>query len=146
MNEHENLTMKKPIRLVGISGEIEKEQAPEQIGLLWQRAAAAGLLRPGQAAFAAYYGYRDRLANRYRVLVGIESDDDPEADQEALVIPAGAYATFEEEGPAIEAAQRLWRHVWTRWGQRDTRRFDIDLERHEGPLDHARVSLLIGVA
>ena len=146
MNEPEPLTLKQPIRLVGLSSAIEKANAPQLIGELWQRAAAAGLLRPDQPAYAAYYDYQDRLANRYRVLVGVESESEPGAGQKALLVPVAAYASFEKEGPAIDAAQSLWRHVWTSWGQRGARRFDIDLERHEGTPAHARVTLLIGVA
>jgi len=132
MNEHETHTMKQPTRLVGVTGAIEREKAAQQIGELWQRAVAAGLLRHGQPAHAAYYDYQDRLANRYRVLVGRETDDEPGTDQEVVFVRPGDYASFAEEGPAIDAAQGLWKQVWTRWAQRDKPRFDVDVERHEG--------------
>lgn len=145
MSEHETVTRKRPLRLVGVSSTVEKDTAPRQIGELWQRAAAAGLFRPDQPAYAAYYDYEDRLANRYRVLVGRACDDEPGPDQEVIELPAGDYARFGAEGPAIEVTQNLWREVWTRWAQRDRRRFDVDIECHEGGPEHAKVALLIGV-
>lgn len=145
MSEHETVTLQQPLRLVGVSGMVEKDAAPQQIGELWQRAAAAGLLRPDRPAFAAYYDYEDRLANRYRVLIGLEGDDEPGPDQDVVELPAGDYARFGDEGPAVEVTQKLWRQVWTRWSERDRRRFDVDVERHEGGLDQAKVALLIGV-
>ncbi len=144
MNEPK--TLEAPtVRIVGCGGDIDKENAPEQIGALWQRAIAARIVRPGAPSYAVYTNYEDRLANRYRVVVGVESDAEPGPDQEVVHLPAQAYAVFEATGPAAEVAGQLWRHVWTAWGGGDRRAFDVDYERYVGGPEHAELSLFIGL-
>ena len=133
------------IRIVGVATTIDKEHASERIGALWQRAAEAGLVVAGKPSYAAYFAYEDELANKYRVIVGSESDGDPSPGQEALVLPAGSYVRFDDEGAAATTAMRLWRHIWSGWKSDAQRSFAIDFERYEGSPEHARVALYVGV-
>ena len=137
-------TLSEPLRIVGFAAEIEKDQAPAQIGALWQKAAAAGLFREGAATYGVYYAYQDRLANRYRLLVGVRSDAPAGEGQEAVEVPSGDYAVFHGEGPASEVASRLWQGVWTTWSERGERSFRVDFERFRGSPDHTTLELFIG--
>lgn len=143
--QEQNTTLDKDIRIVGFSAVIDKDHVADRIGALWQRAAEAGLLREGSPSFAAYFAYEDQLANKYRVLVGSESDGDPTEGQEAIVLPAGDYVRFADEGEAVATAMRLWRHVWSGWKEGARRTFGIDFERYDGTPDRAQVALYVGV-
>jgi len=135
-------TRNETTRVVGYAATIDKETAHEQIGALWAKAATGGLLG-SSPTYGVYTDYEDRLAERYRVLVGVESEAEPAPDQEVVHLPAGRYAVFEAEGPPAEVAPSLWRHVWTRW--KGDRAFVTDWERYEGGPDAAKVALFVGL-
>lgn len=145
MNEPKILEAR-AVRIVGCGGVIDKAQAPAQIGALWQRAVAAGVVRPDAPSYAVYTDYEDRLATRYRVVVGGESDAEAGPGQEVVEIPAGRFAVFEATGAPAEVAGQLWNCVWTQWSDRDRRSFAVDYERYVGSPDRAELSLFIGLA
>ena len=115
------------------------ELDPESV--LRGRAGSRGGLLGDGPSYGVYTAYEDRLANRYRVVVGTATDRAPAADEEVVHLPAGPYAVFRDEGPGSTVAARLWRGVWTRWNERGDRAFDVDFERYEGGPEAARVSL-----
>lgn len=132
-----------PVTITGVAATVDKPSAQQTIGALWGQAGQAGALSAPVPSYGVYTAYEDRLANRYRVVVG-----QPGASGDALeevTLPAGDYVVFEDHGPTVEVTQRLWQHVWTQWAQRDRRRFDVDFERYEGGPDEATVRLFIGV-
>ncbi|MGW2301780.1 AraC family transcriptional regulator [Streptomyces sp. NPDC001809] len=45
----------------------------------------------------------------------VVSDAEVPAEFEALDVPAGSWAVFENEGPLPEAVQHLWRDIFTQW-------------------------------
>lgn len=130
-----------PITIRGVAADVDKATAPDTIGTLWGRAAQLGAIGASGPTYGVYTDYADRLANRYRVVVGQEAS----AGETSVTLPAGDYVVFEDRGPAAEVAQRLWNHVWTAWEERDRRTFDVDFERYEGSPDDAKVSLFIHV-
>jgi predicted transcriptional regulator YdeE len=134
-----------PQHIVGFSEAIEKEHAREQIQALWARAAAAGLLASGEAVYAVYYDYQDRLAEQYRVLVGVESFDSARPEWDKVALPRGTYAVFEARGEPPHVAGQCWRVVWTQWAQASQRSFRCDFERYEGPPQDACLKLHVGV-
>ncbi len=138
------ITLEQPLTVVGLSGEVEKPSAQQTIGALWGQAAQAGALSAPAPSYGVYSDYQDKLANRYRVTVGQPEAPASETTR-AVTLPAGEYVVFEDRGPGAEVAARLWRHVWTKWPERDRRTFDVDFERYEGSPDEATVSLYIGV-
>ncbi|MCA9548729.1 MAG: effector binding domain-containing protein [Myxococcales bacterium] len=132
-----------PIRVLGYASWIDKARASQQIGALWGQASQAGLLHPDRPAFGVYFDYQDRLADRYRVLVGVESDATPVDGQETITIPAGRYARLTGEGRAAEVASTLWREVWTDGALGAQRSFGVDFERYVGGPEDSRVELMI---
>jgi len=135
-------TLERPQRVVGFAADVTKLEASAIIGGLWQRAAAAGLFGGGADAYSVYFDYQDRLADRYRVLVGVASDDEPGEGQEAVTLPAGPFVVFTDRGASVAVATALWTSVWTTWSERERRSFDVDFERHA---DDAEVQLFLGV-
>ncbi|MCA9624036.1 MAG: GyrI-like domain-containing protein [Myxococcales bacterium] len=131
------------VRIVGFGATIDKATAAEQIGALWQRVAMAGKLREGEPSYAAYLDYEDRLANRYRVVVGAASDAPVQEGEEEVILPAGDYAVFSAKGPAAVVAKEAWQQVWTK--SAEPRRFEVDFERYRGTPEASELELFVGV-
>ena len=133
----------KQIRIVGISVVTSETSAPMDIGTLWQKAGAAGVLKFDAANYGVYTDYENGRAGAFRVVVGSESDAEPGDGQVVVEIPAGAYRVVEDEGKVPDIVTKAWQQVRSNW--EDDRTFTVDYERYLGTPEHSKFELHVGV-
>lgn len=133
----------KKIRIVGISVTTSEATAPQDIGGLWGKAAASGVLRGDDYNYGVYCDYEKGRRGSYRVVVGSESEAEPLDGQVVIEIPAGPYEVIEAEGAVEEIVGAAWQQVWKNWEERRT--FAVDYERYLGAPEHSKFGLYIGV-
>ena len=129
-------------RIVGISIETGGEHAAGEIGQLWGRAHASGLITdPSAPTFGVYYAYTDAQATRYRVLVGQESQAPLPVGGEEIMIPKGDYMVLADKGAVSEKVGGMWKQAWTTL--RSERTMKVDFERYVGGPDAAEIELFL---
>jgi len=141
MSQTKPQTLAKSIRIVGLAITTNEKSAQADIGGLWMRAGAAGLLRHDAANYGVYKNYQGDRHGEYTVVVGSESEAKAKDDQVVCEIPAAEYQTWSGEGPAAQVAGQAWTHVWQNLD--DKRAYTLDFERHEGSPEHTKMSLYI---
>ncbi len=133
----------KRIRIVGISIVTSETSAPMDIGALWQKAGAAGVLRFDAANYGVYTDYENGRAGAFRVVVGSESDVEPSEGQVVVEIPEGSYRVVEDEGKVSDIVAKAWQRVRSNWDE--DRTFVVDYERYLGTPEHSKFELHVGV-
>lgn len=123
------------------------------IGGLWQRFMEAGMDAsvPGAATepyacYALYYGY-DPAGSEYDLLIGRETNAEPDATPERQTIPAGRYAKFEiRGGDVVSSVQQVWGAIWDDEELMARRAFTVDFEAYLPGEDMACADIDIYVA
>ena len=120
-----------PILVLGVSCRTNDEDATRDIGALWARAGALGLLSSGPEAFAVYSDYVVENGH-YEVTVTVGRSARPgEAVPEGLTlveVPAQRCSLIRTDG-SIPSVQQGWASVWQRWPDGAARSFVADLEQ-----------------
>lgn len=134
-------------RIVGITALIQKDHAQRQIAELWQHTAQTGVLRQDDTpVYAVYFGYQDKLAGEYRILIGYESTVPLSPGEEEVILPAGEFMEFIESGPMAETATVMWQHIWTKpWPEKGRRSFQVDCERYINKPGQSEVTIWLGL-
>jgi predicted transcriptional regulator YdeE len=128
------------VKINGVSIETDDAHAFADIGALWAKAGAAGVLR-GAEAWAIYDRYSVNGGGyRVRVTVGGAAPDG------MVVAPAQKVWHLVTDG-SIEALRDAWARVWKRWPDGGARAFVADVERWEMGEDGApkRAEIFVGV-
>ena len=133
-------------RIAGFSTRTTHARAGLDIGPLWGRASAEGVLGSNSQPVAAYYDY-DPDSDAYTALIGVELQPDQAAPEGLEVVEVPAQTCLVDEAPAeIAAVGAWWSGLWQRWPDGGPRRLAVDLERWMGGMgpEH-RVQFEIGV-
>ncbi|MDF2697547.1 MAG: Integron-associated effector binding protein [Labilithrix sp.] len=122
--------------VLGVSCETNNADAMKDIGELWARAGAAGLLSGSAHAWAAYHHYELKNGGyAVTVTVGRAATAD-EAVPEGLAridVPAQRCMHIATNG-SIDAIRDAWSEVWGRWPDGGPRAFAVDVEHWQmGP-------------
>ncbi len=114
----------------GLSIRTSHATARDDIGPLWGRVAAAGILDGKAQAVAVYHDYEVR-PDGYEVTLTVGSDaatsDDVPAGLVRVEVPAQRCAVWETDG-SVEQVVAAWQDVWARWPDGGPRSFAADVE------------------
>ncbi len=120
----------------GLSVRTSHATAKDDIGPLWAKVAASGMLQGHAEAVAVYHDYEVRPDGyECTVTVGFEAKPDavvPE-DMTRVEVPAQRCALWETDG-SVEQVVAAWQDVWVQWPDGGPRSFGADVEIWEqGP-------------
>lgn len=120
----------------GLSCRTSHAEAGQDIGALWEKVAASGLLEGHGRAVAVYHDY-DVGPEGYQVTVtvGREASGDavPEGAQRVRV-PTQRCAVWKTDGSVPEVVA-VWQKVWEQWPDGGPRSFGADVEIWEQSAD-----------
>lgn len=120
-----------PMHVLGVSCRTNDQDATRDIGPLWARAGALGLLSTGPEAFAVYHQYVVENGH-YEVTVTVgRAARAGEVVPEGLTlveVPAQHCSRIRTDG-SIPSVQEGWASVWKRWPDGAGRSFVADLEQ-----------------
>ena len=131
--EHTQLTA----RVVhGLCCRTSHATAKDDIGPLWAKVAASGVLEGQQQAIAVYHDYEVRPDGyEVTVTVGLEVDADAAVPEgmARVEVPAQRCARWKTDG-SVEQVMGAWQEVWAQWPDGGPRSFGADVEIWEqGP-------------
>lgn len=136
------------LTLVAVQARIEPDRAMEQIGALWGRFMAEGLLRripdrpDDHTIVAAYTDYESDHTGEYTLLLGAPTRDtaEPPDGMVRRTFAAQTYARIQATGPIPQVVQQTWQSVYT---SPLPRAFTADFERYDvrNMGEHAQLEL-----
>ncbi len=141
-------TTRLPARSVlGYSCRTSHATAAADIGPLWAKVGASGILEGRSRAIAVYHDYTV-LPDGYDVTVTVGREVDageptPEG-LERVDVPEQACATWTTDG-SVEQVVAAWRTVWEQWPDGGPRSFGADVEVWEQGPDGKPASALVYV-
>lgn len=120
----------------GLSCRTSHATAKDDIGPLWAKVGASGMLHGQRQAVAVYHDYEVR-PDGYEVTLTVGLEVDPgTAVPEGMArveVPAQRCALWETDG-SVEQVVAAWQEVWTKWPDGGPRSFGADVEIWEqGP-------------
>lgn len=154
-------TLSEAITCSGIStrttnhGEISHDTA--KLGRLWQKFYQnyAIQLPEGEDIYGIYHNYESKdLVGAFDVVasweVAEESDESQYKDDTVeVMIPAGQYLVFSEEGHMPNTVMNAWERAWEYFNDPEcahTRTYNVDFECYiDGNLEYGQVDLYIGI-
>lgn len=120
-----------PMHVLGVSCRTSDTEATRDIGALWARAGALGLLSSRPEAFAVYHQYVVENGH-YEVTVTVgraaRADQVVPEGLSLVEVPAQHGSIIRTDGN-IPSVQQGWASVWTRWPDGAARSFVADLEQ-----------------
>ena len=120
----------------GLSVRTSHATAKDDIGPLWAKVGASGMLEGHAEAVAVYHDYEVR-PDGYECTVTVGFEAEPGADTPETMarveVPAQRCALWETDG-SVEQVVAAWQDVWTQWPDGGPRSFGADVEIWEqGP-------------